>query len=54
MRESNLLFEKDEIFVEVEKNYQEFEKRKIITGLFDGINIEVLSGVTEKDRIKKL
>ncbi len=54
VRESNLTFEKDSIFVEIEKGYQEFEKKQIETGLSDGINIEVLSGVTEKDKIKKL
>jgi len=54
VRESNLTFEKDNIFVEIEKDYQEFEKKQIETGLSDGINIEVMSGVTEKDKIKKL
>jgi HlyD family secretion protein len=54
VRESNLTFEKDNIFVEIEKEYQEFEKKQIETGLSDGINIEVMSGVTEKDKIKKL
>ena len=54
VREINLTFEKDNIFVEIEKGDQEFEKKQIETGLSDGINIEVLSGVTEKDKIKKL
>ncbi len=54
VRESNLIFEQDNIFVEIENGDQEFEKKKITTGLSDGINIEVLSGVSEKDRIKKL
>ena len=54
VRESNLTFEKDNIFVEIEKGDQEFDKKQIETGLSDGINIEVLSGVTEKDKIKKL
>ena len=54
VRESSLTFEKDNIYVEIEKGFQEFEKKQIETGLSDGINIEVLSGVTEKDKIKKL
>ena len=54
VRESNLIFEKDNIFVEVETGFQEFEKKQINTGLSDGINIEVLSGVSEKDKVKKL
>lgn len=54
VRESNLTFEKDSIFVEIEKGYQEFEKKQIETGLSDGINIEVISGLSEKDKIKKL
>jgi len=54
VHESNLTFEKDNIYVEIEKGVQEFEKKQIETGLSDGINIEVLSGVTEKDKIKKL
>jgi HlyD family secretion protein len=33
---------------------QQFEKREIETGISDGINIEVVSGLTKEDRIKKL
>lgn len=52
--ESLLKFEKkgDSAYVEVETQPQEFEKRYITTGLSDGINIEVLSGVTKEDKIK--
>jgi HlyD family secretion protein len=38
--------------VEVETGPQKFEKRQIKTGLSDGINIQVISGLTEKDKIK--
>jgi len=31
---------------------QQFEKRTIKLGLSDGINIEVISGLTAKDKIK--
>ena len=51
--ESLLQFDEDTIFVEVEVAPQEFEKRILETGLSDGINIEVISGITEEDKIKK-
>jgi HlyD family secretion protein len=52
IRESNLLFEGDSAYVEVETGPQKFEKKLIKTGLSDGINIQVLSGLTLKDKIK--
>jgi HlyD family secretion protein len=45
-------FKGDSAFVEVEKAPQQFIKRYVKTGLSDGINIQVLSGVTKKDKIK--
>jgi HlyD family secretion protein len=51
--ESLLQFDEDTTFVEVEVAPQEFEKRIIETGLSDGINIQVLSGISEEDKIKK-
>jgi HlyD family secretion protein len=39
--------------VETETGPQTFEKKYIKTGLSDGINIEVLSGLTKEDKIKK-
>lgn len=50
--ESLLKFEKDSSFVEVETDSQKFEKRFVKVGLSDGINIEILNGLTDKDRIK--
>lgn len=50
--ESVLQFEKDKTFVEVEVAPNKFEKRFIKTGLSDGVNIEVLEGITKKDKIK--
>ncbi len=51
--ESLLQFENDTTtFVEVETAPQKFEKRIIKTGLSDGINIQVVSGLTKKDKIK--
>ena len=52
--EALLQFENDSVFVEIETGDQTFEKRFIETGLSDGINIEVVSGINEDDRIKKL
>jgi HlyD family secretion protein len=51
--ESLLVFEKDTVYVEVETAPQQFEKRYVDTGLSDGITIEVVSGLDEKDKIKK-
>jgi len=44
--------ETDKPFVEVELGDQEFERREIELGLSDGINVEILSGLTEKDKVK--
>lgn len=53
--ESLIKFEeksKDSVYVEVETQPQVFEKRYIKTGLSDGINIEVTSGLSKDDKIK--
>jgi len=39
-------------YVEVETAPQQFEKRFVELGLSDGINVEIVSGLTEKDKIK--
>lgn len=52
IKESMLLFEDEKPYVEVEKSPQVFEKRMIQTGLSDGINIEVLSGLQREDKVK--
>lgn len=51
--ESILQFEGDSSFVEVETAPQQFQKRYIKTGLSDGINVEVKSGLSMEDKIKK-
>jgi HlyD family secretion protein len=51
--ESLLQFENDSAYVEVETTPQAYEKRFITTGLSDGINVEVKSGLTMDDKIKK-
>jgi HlyD family secretion protein len=52
VKESLLLFEEDSVFVEVEKEMQVYEKILVEVGLSDGINIQILSGVTKEDKIK--
>jgi HlyD family secretion protein len=44
--------ESDSAYVEVETQPQVFEKRYIETGLSDGINIEVLKGLSLEDKLK--
>lgn len=52
--EALLQFDKsdEEAFVEIEKSDQKFKRIKIETGISDGINIEILSGLTMVDKIK--
>jgi HlyD family secretion protein len=50
--EALLSFENDSTFVEVEKELQVFEKRHIEIGLSDGVNVEVLAGITKEDKLK--
>jgi len=53
IKESTLQFgKKDSVFVEVEKANGQFEKRLVKTGISDGINIEVLSGISLNDKLK--
>lgn len=52
IQESLLKFSEDTAWVEIETTPQTFEKRIVKTGLSDGLNVEVLSGLTEKDKIK--
>ena len=52
LNESLLVFEDGKKFVEVEVAPQKFEKREVKTGLSDGIQVEVVSGLAEKDRVK--
>jgi len=52
INEGNLVVEGDKTFIEVETAPQKFEKREIKTGLSDGINIEVASGLNADEKIK--
>jgi HlyD family secretion protein len=50
--EGLLKFEGDSTFVEVETAPQKFKKVHVTTGLSDGINIEVIKGVSVNDKLK--
>lgn len=52
INESLLQFENDSPYIEIQTNTQVFEKRPVVLGLSDGINVEVLSGVSKQDLIK--
>jgi len=52
LKESLLLFDKESAYVEVETAPQVFERRDIKLGLSDGLNVEVLSGISAEDKIK--
>lgn len=52
LKESLIQFEGEDAFVEVETAPQHFEKRKVKTGLSDGVTIEILEGLTERDHVK--
>ncbi|MGE0637051.1 MAG: efflux RND transporter periplasmic adaptor subunit [Bacteroidia bacterium] len=51
--ESLITFSKDSAFVEVETAPQTFEKRYVKTGLSDGINIEIISGIDSTVKLKQ-
>ncbi len=54
IKEALLQFDKetDKPYVEVETGEQKFERRDVELGISDGINVEVLSGIGEDDKIK--
>jgi len=52
INESLLQFKDGKTFVEVETAPQKFERREVKTGLSDGIQVEVVSGLTAKDKVK--
>lgn len=54
INEGNLIIEDDKTYVEIETGEQQFEKREVKTGLSDGINIEIIQGLSENTILKKL
>jgi HlyD family secretion protein len=53
IEEGLVTFEKGKAFVEVETGPQQFARREVKLGISDGINVEVLSGLTADSRVKK-
>jgi len=48
-----LKFENDSSFVEIQTDLdQQFRKQYVQTGLSDGINIEITSGLSKDDKVK--
>ena len=52
IREALVQYDKEKPFVEVETTPQTFVKKDVKLGLSDGINVEIVSGVTMTDKIK--
>ncbi|WP_019605514.1 efflux RND transporter periplasmic adaptor subunit [Teredinibacter turnerae] len=52
INERLLLVEEGKTYVEVETAPQEFVRREVATGLSDGINIEIVSGIDKDARLK--
>ena len=44
--------ETEEPYVEVQTEDQKFERRDVEIGISDGVNVEIISGLTEEDQIK--
>ena len=54
IKEALLQFDRktEEPYVEVKTGDQKFEKRDVILGISDGVNVEILEGITADDEIK--
>jgi HlyD family secretion protein len=52
IREALVQYDGEKPYVEVETKPQTFERRDVKLGISDGIKVEVVSGVTESDKIK--
>jgi len=54
LSESLIMYDKEQQpYVEVEVGEQQFERRNLELGLSDGINVEIIPGLTIEDRVKK-
>lgn len=52
IKESLLQFDDRTPYVEVKTGEDTYEKRELVTGLSDGLTIEIKEGITEKDELK--
>ena len=53
--ESAIEFSGDSTFVYVVKEKgkeKDYERRQVVTGLSDGVNIEIKKGITKKDKVR--
>jgi len=51
IKERNLLFRKDSVYVEILDNNYKKQKRIVKTGLSDGLRIEITEGISLKDKV---
>jgi len=52
LEEKNVIFENQKTFVELRVDSTTFKKVPVEIGISDGIYTQILSGVTEKDKVK--
>ncbi|MGD1843609.1 MAG: efflux RND transporter periplasmic adaptor subunit [Thermonemataceae bacterium] len=52
IKESWIEFEGEKAYIYIEKEPQQFVKKRIKTGISDGINIEVVDGLTRKSKVR--
>ncbi len=53
INERDILFENNKFYVEIDIGEEKYRKQEITTGLSDGINIEILSGINDNQKIKE-
>ena len=53
VKESDIYFENDKTYVDIESGEAQYIKSEIEIGLSDGINIEIISGINPSQKIKK-
>jgi HlyD family secretion protein len=54
LQESMILYDKEQKpYVELEVVEQQFERRDLELGLSDGVNVEILAGLTLDDKVKQ-
>ncbi|MBT8264348.1 MAG: efflux transporter periplasmic adaptor subunit, partial [Muriicola sp.] len=44
--------ETDKPYVEIAVGDQQFERKDVEIGISDGVNVEIISGITEEDEVK--
>lgn len=52
--EGNLIFTGKDVYAEILTTKNQFERRRVVTGLSDGIHVEIVSGISHQDQIKVL